>query len=423
MVPIMASGLRLTGVLAAAWCAGAAAAQTTATTGFSPLPAGYSLSYDKDRWNEAFSVFHMAVVDTAGVLGSGVAASDDPRLRPLTRLDTSWIFAKPLAAAPLRVGDAVSSAGLWNDPARLGGVQWGTLPSTPPEVSVPPAVVASPFASLGPKGLAASSNQFIDRLRAQVQIQTQTLAVPGQSLYSLEAGRLREQFELRSNDYGPWITSGTYRYGVNAATTLDGQLAQVGAQQSFLGVGVLEGLGPLGLLSARVAGSHEFDGTGWVARMGYDFAHERLSIAIRSHVQSVGFQDVGDASVSEALRQRTLASARVDFGPLGKLSLASATQTATDDSRRDIVALSHAMPFGGGGVMSTAAAYSPGPWGSSAILLSFTYPFAHPGTGRSGGAVDSALDRSLVDALGQTRNVVGGAWRPGNATDTAGALR
>ncbi len=411
-------------MLATACLARPVAAGENAATVFSPLPTGYSLSYDKDRWTDAFSVFHMAVADTTGVIGSSFAASDDLRLRPLTRLDTSWTSAMPFATAPLRAGDAVSSTGFWNDPARLGGIQWGTLQPTPPDVIAPPEIIASASAPLGPEGVASSSRQFIEGLRAQLQIQGQTLVLPGQALYSFESGRLREQFELHSNDYGSWITSGTYRYGVNAATTLDGQLAQVGGQQSFLGMGVLEGLGPLGLLSARVASSRDLDGTGWVARMGYDFVHERLSLAIRSHVQSVGFQDVGDVS-SQALRQRTLASARVDFGALGRLSLASATQTYADDSRRDIVAVGHAVPFGGGGVLSTAAAYSPGPWGSSALLVSFTYPFDYLGNGRGGGAgtVNSALDRTLVGAFGQTRTAVGGALRQVNPADAINTAR
>jgi hypothetical protein len=201
------------------------------------------------------------------------------------------------------------------------------------------------------------------------------------------------------------LTSGIYRYGMGAATTLDGQVAQVTGQQSYAGIGVLEGLGSMGFLSAHVAGSRDTDSSGWLARLGYDYSRDRFSFAIRSHLQSAGYQTIGDPAITESLKQRTLASAGVDLGSMGVVSLASATQTYIDDSRRDIIALSHAMPFGGGGIVSTAAAYSPGPLGNSALWLSFSYPFDYldPSGRRLDTSVNSALDRTITDAFGQVR--------------------
>jgi len=372
--------------------------------GNDPAPPGpYSLSYDKDRWSDEFSVFHMEVTDPVGVVGSGFAASDDPRLHPLTRLDSAWNMPAPWLGLPLRVGDGVSTADFWDQPARIGGLQIGTYPSTPPEVIAPPSQVALADEVMGPNPVTAA--RYIDHLRELAQFQTLPLESLGQRDFSVEYGRLRENFEIRGDDYGPWITSGTYRYGLGANTTVDGQVAQVAGQESFLGVGVLEGLGPMGLVSAKIASSRDPDSTGWLARMGYDYAHDRLSFAVRSHIQSSGFQDVGDSSTIEPLRQRTLATAGFDLGSLGKVSLASATQTYIDESRRDVVALSHAMPIGGGGIISTAAAYSPGQAGNSALLLSFTYPFdyiAAPAR-KVTNSVNAALDRTIVDAFGQTR--------------------
>lgn len=412
MATIMSPATRLACAVAATLLAPAfgLAADGLAPGTYDPLPAGYSLSYDKDRWTDEFSVFHMAVAQPFGVIGSGFAASDDPRLRPLTRLDSSWNLTAPVLDLPMRLGDGVSSAGFWDQPARMGGIQFGSYQPSLPEVVAPPSVVAQPYETVGPG--AATTSRFIDHLRTLVQFQKPSLAPAGQGDFSVESGRLRENFELRSADYGPWVTSGTYRYGVTTTTTLDGQIAQVSGQQNFVGVGLTEGLGALGLVSARVASSRDPDSSGWLARMGYDFSLDRFSLALRSHVQSPGFQDIGDSSLVEPFRQRTLASARMDLGSLGKISLASATQTYADDTRRDIVAVGHAMPFGSGGVLSTAAAYSPGQFGSSTLLLSFTYPFdyiAAPAR-KVNGAVNTALDRSIVDAFGQARLPTNGHW-------------
>jgi outer membrane usher protein FimD/PapC len=362
------------------------------------------LSYDQDRWTGNFSVFNLAVADQFGTVSSSLATSDDPRLRPLTRLDSSWSFATPWLHVPARIGDTVSSSAFWDTPVRMGGLQLGTLPVALPQV-VKPDVIVTPDIFAGPGAAAFTSNHFIDRVRTVAQFQQQSLEAPGQANYSLEAGRIREDFELRSNDYGSWLTSGTYRYGISELTTVDGQFAQLGAQQSLFGVGVLEGLGPLGILSARIANSHDADSSGWIARMGYDFKRDNLSFALRSHIQSAGYQSVGDIAAVEPLRARTLASAGMDLGGLGKVSIASATQTFVDDSRRDVLALSHAMHLAGGGIISTAAAYSPGLVSSSALLVSFTYPFDYVSAPVRNLAkeMDIALDKTVGDALNQTR--------------------
>jgi outer membrane usher protein FimD/PapC len=362
------------------------------------------LSYDKDRWSDEFSVFNMVVADDFGVVSSSLATSDDPRLRPLTRLDSSFGFTAPLVHAPARIGDTVSSSAFWDQPVRIGGLQVGTIALALPEV-VMPDVILTPDPLSGPGGAAFTSNRFIDHVRTIAQFQKQSLVSAGQADYSLEAGRIREDFELRSNDYGSWLTSGTYRYGVNDLTTVDGQFAQLGNQQSVAGVGVLEGLGKLGQISARVADSHDTIGTGWLARLGYDFSRDNLSFALRSHIQSPGYQSVGDIAAVEPLRQRTLASAGMDFGSLGKVSVASATQTFVDDTRRDVLALSHAMHLAGGGILATAAAYSPGQFSNSSLLLSFTYPFDYVSAPARnlGREMDIALDKTVMDALNQTR--------------------
>lgn len=399
----LATSLACAQAVAVLLAASATASDISSPNASSPLPTQYSLSYDKDKWTGEFSVFHMAVSDASGSVGSGFAASDDPRLRPLTRLDSSWNLNAPWIGLPLRLGDGVSSVGFWDQPPRVGGIQIGSFQPALPEVLAPPSLVTLPYAVVGRSPL--TTTRYIDHLRAMTLFQNPPLQPLGQGDFSFESGRLRENFELRSTDYGAWITSASYRYGINRATTVDGQVAQIVGQQSFLGLGILEGLGSLGLVSARVAGSRDPESSGWLARMGYDYSRDRLSFAIRSHIQSSGFQNVGDVAAIEPLRQRTVATAAVDLGVMGRLSVASATQTYVDDTRRDIVALGHAMPIGGGGIISTAAAYSPGQVGNSAVLLSFTYPFNYTAAVdyRVNSAVNTALDRTIVDAFGQTR--------------------
>jgi outer membrane usher protein len=381
--------------------------------------SAYSLSYNKDQWTDDFSVFQMRLADSLASVNSSIAASDDPSLRPLTRLDTSIDFSAPLISAPVRVGDTVSSSGFWDEPVRMGGLQIGTIRPTLPGIVAPsttllPDALGAPLsatpnaATLPANYIAGASNRFISDVNTDAHLQTQTLMGQGQSGYSLEMGRIREDFEFRSNNYGSWMTSGTYRYGLNADITIDGQFAQLGAEQNVLGLGLLEGFGSLGQVSARVANSRDADaGSGWLARFGYDFSRENLSLALRTHVQSSSYQPVNDIAAIEPVRQRTLASAGWDFGSLGKISLASATQTFIDDTRRDVVAVSHSMPIVGGGYLSAAAAYTPGANSNSALLVSLRFPFDYWLTPSRKVAqdTDDGLDKTIGDALNVSRGV------------------
>jgi outer membrane usher protein FimD/PapC len=407
-------------IMAGLLWAGQAVGGTEYSSELGAPPAGpYNLSYDHDHWSDAFSVFQMSIADQLGSFHSSMAASDDPLLRPLTRLDSSFDMSAPVIHAPLRIGDTVSSSGFWDDPVRMGGLQIGTLQPVLPAIVAPTALFtpdmltlpgsASTSALLPAGYIATASSRFIANVNTDSQLQTQTLVAAGQTGYSLEMGRIREDFEFRSNNYGSWMTSGTFRYGLNADTTVDAQFAQLGAEQSVLGVGLLEELGSLGQVSARVADSHDADGSGWLARMGYDYSHDNLSFALRTHLQSSVYQSVNDLAAVEPMRQRTLASAGFNLGFMGKVSVASATQTFVDDTRRDVVALSHSMPLAGGGVISTAAAYAPGQFANSALLVSLRFPFdywAAPSR-KLAEDVDIGLDKTISDALNGPRQPLG----------------
>lgn len=409
------------GVCACAPLLNASADETTLATP-NPLPAGYRVSYDAERFNDEFSVFQMTVTQPFGTLDSSVAASDDPRLHPLTRLDSTWTFGVPVLHVPARLGDTVSSTAFGDQPMRLGGLQIGTVQPALPPVYAPQVLYPSQPSLLAPNAPVwiASVPALLARptLLSGTLLGTQraNLIAAGQSDFSLESGRLRQDFELRSNDYGAWLTSGSYRYGVNGGTTLDAQFAQLGAQQSLLGVGVLEGLGAAGLFSARLATSRDVDASGWLARMGYEYSRNNLSLAVRSYLQSPGYQGIGEMAALEPIRQQTFASAGLGLGAFGRVHIASAVQTMVDDTRRDVLAMSHAVELAGGATLSAAAAYAPGPNAGSAVLLSFSLPLRYGDAPARSASLprDIDLDKSILDVFGQLHTVLpshsGAGW-------------
>ena len=74
-----------------------------------------------------------------------------------------------------------------------------------------------------------------------------------------------------------------------------------------------------------------------------------------------------------------------------------------------MVALSHSLPLAGGGVISTAAAYAPGQFANSALLLSLRFPFDYWSAPSRTLAedVDTSLDRTISDALTNSRQPSG----------------
>jgi outer membrane usher protein FimD/PapC len=187
-------------------------------------------------------------------------------------------------------------------------------------------------------------------------------------------GKVREDYAMTSNRYGDWLASTTLRYGLGKTTTLEGHAAQLDSN-SVYGLNIAKRVSATEVVSAAYATSKEGDRSGWLARIGIEHAGPVVSVAVGSRLQSPGFRQLGALPSREEVQRRTLASASVKLGSLGKLGVAGAVQTTYDNAHEDLYALTHSLSLGSTGSIATSAGYSSN--NASSILFSFVHPFGN----------------------------------------------
>jgi outer membrane usher protein len=196
--------------------------------------------------NPAYSSVNAQVLSDAGKVDYSFAASLDPNAtaNTLTRLQSS--YTQQRGDESLRVGDSVSSVGMWGTSVRYGGMQFGTRSETRDDVidssklaatgmAVLPTVADALFASAG-DGATNLSQQNLSVNRslpsgdqgwnlavqdalghsesvAAPMISRTRLAEQGCSDFSVGFGKVRENYALTSNSYGSTFANTTVTCG------------------------------------------------------------------------------------------------------------------------------------------------------------------------------------------------------------------
>ncbi|MBA2673167.1 fimbria/pilus outer membrane usher protein [Ramlibacter sp.] len=233
------------------------------------------------------------------VSGSALTSSSSDGLRHV-RTETYARKDWPGTMESLVVGDAIGSAGAWSRPVRFGGVRYArdfslapgyittpmpaingsaALPSTvdvlvnnqrQSSTSVP----AGPFAltdvplvnGAGDLNVVVRDLRGVETVVSQSYYTAAALLAPELSDFSFEAGALRRNFGSESNDYGPVFASGTYRYGLDAQTTV-GARAELQRARQAIGADATRLLGTYAVAQGALAVSQSDAGSGahWLA--------------------------------------------------------------------------------------------------------------------------------------------------------------
>ncbi|MFZ9405992.1 MAG: fimbria/pilus outer membrane usher protein [Burkholderiaceae bacterium] len=244
------------------------------------------------------------------------------------RLESTWTLDNPERMTSLRIGDGISrSAAGWGRSVRFAGLQYGTNFATRPGLVLVPqqsfsgsAVVpstvdvyinnalvsqqkvpAGPF-SIGniPTAPGPGMMQVVVRdLLGREQVIQQPffgssfLLREGLDDYSFEAGALRRNFGLISEDYGSSFASMTWRRGWTSNFTGEGhfEVGQGGQLAAGLGAAVL--LGELGTVNLSAAGSNSDRGRGGLAGLSLLRQGKLFSLGLRTQFASAGFWQLG----------------------------------------------------------------------------------------------------------------------------------
>ena len=358
--------------------------------------------------NPAYSSVNAQVLSDAGKVDYSFAASLDPNAsaNTMTRLQSS--YSQQLAGENLRVGDAVSSVGMWGTSVRYGGMQFGSSTETRSDViasnrmatagmAVLPTVADALFASAGGDGTGLSQqNLSVNRSLpsggqawnlavrdalghseaiAAPMIARTRLVDEGCSDFSVGFGKVRENYALNSNSYGPMFANTTVTCGAPLGFTVEGHGEYLADEVAALGFGVARQFGSLGTASLAFAQSNAVSGgSGWMSKVGFDHSNSMFNLMVRSRFQSREFRDIGSMALSDPIMQRDLASIGVNVTERASLSLAYATQTTWARERTNLISVKQSMGVGRG-TMSMSAGHSLEDNFGSSLFISYKRPF------------------------------------------------
>lgn len=411
----------------------------------SPTSPGAFLNYDAAAERSTGVTRYGGVLEVGvfGDYGVGLAsavARNDGTTSDVVRLETSWVKDFPERLATLRLGDAIGVAGAWGRSVRFGGVQYGTNFATQPylvrfplqavagEAALPSTVELlvngvptvtqkvppGPFRiSDVPTITGAGDIRVVVRDvlgREQVTIlpyyTPQALLRQGLDDYAVEAGKVRRNFGLESNDYGRLFSVGSYRRGITDTFTAEARAEYVGSgdgagSAGTAGLGGAYQVGDFGVATAAAAASNSDRGTGALYSIGFFRQGRVLSFGAQTTLATSAFSQLGLPENVPAPRNVTLASIGVNTGRTGTIAFGYGLLDNRQEPRRETYTLSYSLSFGRwGSLFATASDTRSDGTSSRALFLTYTIALgpltsASVSWSRPGGGADPELVGTL----------------------------
>jgi outer membrane usher protein len=421
--------------------------RTTGYVAAAPAPPGGFFNYDVVGSHDRGGTGANALLEAGTFGGFGTAvtrflerkttAAPPPSGEPApatlqsVRLDSTWTLDRPESLASLRVGDSITGASRWwGGAVRFGGVQWASnfatqpglvtmpLPSVRGESALPSTlelyvnnalrvrqdVPEGPF-TLRDVPIVSGEGQIrvvVRDLLGREQVITQSyyasprLLRAGLHDYSIEAGAVRENFGLTSNDYGRPLVSGTERYGFSDRFTGEIHTELLEDQQT---VGFAGGwrVWDLGAMSAALATSHSGSGTGQLVSLGFERTAARFSVGVSAEFATEEFTRVGLFESELVPRLKSQLFANVALGKLGSLSLLTARQQFRTGGNTQLTSLRHSVDLGGFGYLNLTALRTSGADRDTYIGLSVSRALGN----RTNGSMSVTSQSAGVSAYAQ----------------------
>jgi outer membrane usher protein len=409
-----------------------------------PVPPGGFFNYDVVGSHDSGGTGASALLEagTFGRIGTAVTRflerkttaplpSGEPAPLQSVRLDSTWTLDRPESLASLRVGDSITGASRWwGGAVRFGGVQWAS------NFATQPSLVTMPLPSVrGESALPSTLELYVNnalRVRQDVpegpftvrdvpimsgegqirvvvrdllgreQVITQSyyasprLLRAGLHDYSIEAGAVRENFGLASNDYGRPLVTGTERYGFSDRFTGEIHTELLEDQQT---VGLAGGwrVRDLGAMSAAIATSHSGSGTGQLVSFGFERTAARFSLGVNAEFATEAFTRVGLFEGEVVPRLKSQLFANVALGKLGSLSLLTARQQFRTGESTQLTSLRHSVDIHGFGYLNLTALRTSGADRDTYIGLSVSRALGY----RTNGSISVTSQNDGVSAYAQ----------------------
>lgn len=280
----------------------------------------------------------------------------------------------------LRIGDSSTRMGIWGRQVYFGGIQYGTnFALTPGFISQPLPVLSG--LSTAPSTVELYINEVLSnvtnvptgpfvmddapilsgsgevRMVVRDLLGRETVVVlpfftssqmlaEGLNDWSVEAGSLRNNLGIDSNEYGPGFASGTWRHGFSNRLTLEGR-AEATPEMVTLGVSAVTVLPWQMLGKAALAGSHEQSlGGGGLWLLGLERQGLRSGASIEAQGASVDFRQLGQAVSIAPVKLQLAGNAYYSTERMGVFGFGFAHISRYDDTRISTVSGNYSMRIG-----------------------------------------------------------------------------
>ncbi len=406
----------------------AAFVETRSAAGASKLPdvtparLGGFVNYDvygaeTDDESSFGAIVEAGLFGSAGVLTNSMLGANAESRASAVRLDSTWTLDLPKKLQTLRIGDSINATGAWGQAARFGGVHLGTNFATQPTLVTTPLLLAQGEAILPStvdvfvNGQRVANQTVepgpftIDRVPAingagQMQVvvtdalgRQQILSQPyytGPALlraglveYSFDAGAIREDYTRRSNAYGDFMMSGTFRRGITDHLTTELHAEGESGGAGAVGIDAALQAGTIGV--ATLTGALGGDGNlGWLGGIGFQRAGPRLSVFAQTRYTSEQFEQLGTAARVDRPKQRTFGGFGFTLGEYGNLQLSYGRQSYWTRTSAEVFGLSHSVTLGNFGYLGFIASRSTGDGSSTDVFMNLTVPLGERRTASLG---------------------------------------
>ncbi len=363
----------------------------------SPSPLGGFLNYEVNIGHaqgqtSRNGLLELGIHGPAGVgvssfLGRDANNASNNASKSVIRLDTTFTKDIPEQLSSLRFGDIINKPGSWGRSVRVGGVQWGTNFSTQPtfisfplpglsgEAALPSTVdlfvndslrltkqlPTGPFSiqdlpvvtGMGEARLVTTDILGRERVIFQPYYVTPRLLQKGLHEYSYEAGFIRENYGLQSNDYGRFVAVGTHRLGITDRFT--GEIhSEVLVDQQALGLSGVWLMPRIGVFNTSVAASNSKNKQGGLLSLGFERQSRRLGFGVNTQFTSKEFLQTGFQSNQPPPKQLTQAFTSWAAGK-GSFGLSYILQNFRDRERVELINASFSTNFFGFGFLGLSA--------------------------------------------------------------------
>jgi len=300
----------------------------------------------------AFSPFGIASTGVLAYAGGGPGGTGT---NSAIRLDSLYTYSDPDTLRRYRVGDFITDGVSWTRPVRLLGVQVDRdfalrpdlvtfpLPTVSGSVAVPSTVnvlangtqLLSRQIAAGPfeipqlpvvTGAGSIAMTVTDALGKQVAVTlpfyaSSELLAPGLQSYSVQAGLVRQNWGVISNDYAHLAGVATYRRGLSNWLTVEAS-AEGTEGTAMAGGGFVVNLDNFAVLNAAVAASGGSGQSGKQYAIGIQRQGSVFSVGASATAADHGFRDVAAMSGDPVPRLQLNANVGVSLGRFGSAGIA-----------------------------------------------------------------------------------------------------